>query len=402
MLVPHREVPPDTEKARKLVVLGSTGSIGQSTLSVVRQNPQHFSVVGLAAGSQIEAFAQQIAEFRPAVAVIADESKGAELRERLRTLGVSPEIVETGADAVQAIAAMPEADTVMAAVVGIAGLRSVISAVRSGKKVCLANKESLVCAGEIVQREASRFGATIVPVDSEHSALFQALGSERSVDIQSLILTASGGPFLRTPLSEFAAITPEQAIKHPRWSMGRKISVDSATMFNKGLELIEAHYLFNIPPAQIEAVVHPQSIVHSLVNFIDGTQLAQLSVPDMKGPIAYALMYPNGRLPAVMKPLRLAEIGTLEFFELDNQRFPAVSLARHSLEQGGTTPMMYNLANEVAVDSFLSRRLRFDQIPHFVESVLSRYTSAPCATVEGLFEAIRRARTLLAEELERR
>lgn len=362
------------QRVRRVVILGSTGSIGRSALEVISAHRERFEVVALVAGRNAELLAEQVVRFSPKIAVIADGSGEGVVQRAAAKVGCR---VETGELAAAEAAAHPDAEVVLAAIVGFAGLPGVLRAVECGKVIALANKESLVCAGEPLRALQQRTGALIIPVDSEHSALFQALLGHRREDLQSLILTASGGPFLRTPIERFATITPAEAVRHPRWNMGPKISVDSATLVNKALELIEARWLFDTPPADIEVVIHPQSIVHSLVRYHDQTQIAQLSVPDMKGAIAYGLTWPEARLCGVMAPLDLTAVGSLEFIALDERRFPAISLARHALQRGGTGPAVFNIANEVAVASFLSGALRFDRIVPLIEQVLERVAARP-------------------------
>lgn len=362
---------------RRLCLAGSTGSIGRSALEIVRAHPDKFEVFALCAGSSVENLLQQAAEFRPRYAVFGDDSPETRRRfEQCRgSCSFQTDSTEFlfGTRALCEVAAAPEADIVLAAVVGFAGLASTLAALRAGKFVALANKESLVCAGELIARVQRESGSLLVPVDSEHSALFQALQGADLTHVRSLILTASGGPFLRRPLEELRNVRPADALQHPRWKMGAKITIDSATMVNKALEVIEAYWLFGLEERQIEVVIHPQSIVHSLVNFRDGTQIAQLSVPDMKGPIAYSLNYPRGRLDRVLPGLDLAAAGNLEFEAFDNRRFAAVGLARAALRTGGVAPAVFNMANEFAVGDFLAGRLSFDRIVSRIDEVLSAF-----------------------------
>ncbi len=380
MVVPTsvRPIWPHGEK-RKLVILGSTGSIGQSALSVVRAHPERFEIVALGAGKNVEALSRQIQEFSPKVVSVSSSAAQTAVHERFPTLEVL-----VGEAGMREIAALSEADLVLAAVVGMAGLDGVLAALSAGKNVALANKESLVAGGELVRRICKEQGTSILPVDSEHSALFQALQGEHPSDIRSLIITASGGPFLRIPREKLSLITPQQAVQHPRWNMGAKISVDSATLVNKALEVIEASWLFSLPEDRIEVVVHPESIVHSLVEFSDGSQIAQLSVPDMCGAIAYALSHPYGRLSNVMPRLRLAEISALHFEKPDTQRFPALNLARSALQQGGTAPALFNLANEVAVSRFLAQTLRFDMIIDVIQCCMESIPTTAYSSLEEL------------------
>ena len=376
-----------------ICVLGSTGSIGSSTLDVVRSHTGFFRVIALAAGANAPKLFEQIKEFRPRYVSVKNEQALEDLKQLVSAAkaGGMPEL-SCGDEKIAALAALPEVDVVLAAIVGFAGLRSVISALQAGKMVALANKESLVAGGRLVEEALAGGGGTIVPVDSEHSAVFQALRGQEPENIKRLLLTASGGPFLLTPKEDFDKIKPEEALRHPKWKMGSKISIDSATMMNKALEVIEAHWLFGLEPEKIDVLVHPQSIVHSLIELIDGSQLAQLSVPDMKGPIAYALTYPDQRLPAVMNSLDLAGTGVLEFFPMDNDKFPAVNLARAALKEGGAASAVLNIANEVAVDCFLNRRLRFDQIVPFAAETLERHAGLDYGDFEELLAIDRKVR----------
>ena len=384
MLVPTRTDTDKTDRApRRLVILGSTGSIGVQALDLLRQHPARFSLLALCAGSNSEAFLAQVREFRPVYAALADKDAAADLRKSPHWPAQTELLA--GDDAICSLAALPEADVVLAAIVGFAGLPSVLSAVRAGKLLALANKESLVCGGQLVSDEQARSSARIIPVDSEHSALFQSLEGHHPSDIQSLILTASGGPFLNTSREDFASITPAQALKHPRWTMGAKITIDSATLVNKGLELIEAAWLFSIPPERIEVVIHPQSIVHSLVRFKDGAQIAQLGLPDMKVPIAYALNYPDGRLAGAGPQLDLCSASRLDFMAPDDLKFPAIGLARQALLAGGDKPAVYNIANEIAVSAFLAGRIGFSAIISTISDALGSFGGGPAASLEELF-----------------
>jgi 1-deoxy-D-xylulose-5-phosphate reductoisomerase len=362
---------------KTLALLGSTGSIGSSTLDVVRSQPGLFRIELLAAGRRVGVLAEQIREFRPAVAVVVDEAAHAELCERLGVAHTAARWEHTellwGSAALAAAVRSSSAQLVVAAVVGMAGLDGVIAALESGKDVALANKEALVVAGALVLRCARASGARILPVDSEHSAIFQLLHAAHRPEVAAVIVTASGGPFRTTPREAFASITPAQAVRHPRWSMGAKISVDSATMMNKALEVIEAHWLFDLSPDQIEVVVHPQSIIHSMVRLVDGTVVAHLSEPDMKGPISYALHFPELRRSGVMQPLDLTAIGTLTFEQLDQERFPAVRWAKDALRGAAGAAAVLNTANEVAVEAFLRGELTFPGIMTVVEEGLHRF-----------------------------
>lgn len=379
----------------RLVIQGSTGSIGCSALEIVRQNPSRFKVVGLSAGSNIDLLVQQVREFNPEVVSCRDEGGAGVLRGHF---GAKVEVL-CGEGALVELSQACTYDLMLAAVVGVAGLPPVLAALNAGRRVALANKEALVSGGRFVAEALVRGGGSLLPVDSEHSALFQVLQGERLEDLHCLILTASGGPFLNATPEQLMAITPEQAVRHPRWSMGAKISIDSATLMNKGLELIEAHWLFGVPEANIEVVVHPQSIVHSLVRFIDGSEVAQLSVPDMKGAIGYAFSYPHGRIAGLVPQLSLSKVGALEFAALDSDRFPAVELARSVLRQGGMAPAVYNLGNELAVTNFIRGGLKFTQIVPFVERALARFGSNNVTSFEGLLAQLQELRASQPELL---
>jgi len=352
---------------RKVSVLGSTGSIGVSTLDLFEQAQVEVEVVGLAAGRNVARLAEQALRWRPQVAVIQDESLLPELRERLKGSGVT---AQAGEQAVTDLASA-DAQWVMSAIVGFAGLAPTLAAARAGAVIALANKESLVCAGPSLLRTAKLAGGAVVPVDSEHSAIFQVLDPQAAAHVSRLILTSSGGPFRNATRDEMAAATPEKALAHPNFSMGAKISIDSATMMNKGLEVIEAAYLFSMPPERIEVLVHPQQIIHSLVEYADGSTLAQLGPPDMRPPIACAFAWPD-RLPWPAPKLDLVTSGPLTFQHPDMQRFPALSIAKHALETGGQAPAAMNAANERAVSAFLDRRIGFLDIPDVVAETLER------------------------------
>ena len=350
---------------RKLAILGATGSVGKSTLDLVERSPERFEVVALTAASNAAALAEAAKRTGAGLAVIADEARLPELRDALAGTGCR---AAAGRDALIEAAAA-EADWVMAAIVGCAGLEPVMAAVEAGRTVALANKEALVTAGSLMTEAAVRAGATILPVDSEHNAIFQCLAGNRSQDIARLVLTASGGPFRKLSSAQMAAMTPEQAVAHPNWSMGAKISVDSATMMNKGLELIEAHQLFGLPGERIDILVHSQSVIHSLVEFIDGSVIAQLGAADMRIPIAYTLAWPE-RMATPAERLDLARIGSLDFEPPDLARFPALRLAREVLAAGGAAPIVLNAANEIAVAAFLERRIGFTDIAATVARAL--------------------------------
>jgi 1-deoxy-D-xylulose-5-phosphate reductoisomerase len=353
---------------KRLAILGSTGSIGVNALDIVQQHPDRFTVVGLAAGSNIDLLEQQMRRFRPMCVSVCDLQRAKELRERTADLGI--EILD-GSNGACTVASLPEVDLVLSAIVGGAGLVPTLSAIRAGKDVAIANKESLVMAGEVVMREAHG-RVQILPVDSEHSAIFQALAGHSADDIFHLILTASGGPFRTWPLEQFCRITVHDALQHPNWRMGRKITVDSATLMNKGLEIIEARWLFGVTAEQVEVVVHPQSIVHSMVEFVDGSVIAQLGIPDMRIPIAYALNYPD-RLSNTLPRLDLAQIGSLTFEAPDFGRFPCLRLGFEAVKASGTFPAVLNAANEATVEAFLNEQIHFTDIPVVIEETLGRH-----------------------------
>lgn len=354
---------------KNLVVLGSTGSVGQNTLEVVRQFPDKFSIIGLAAGKNISLLLKQIEEFRPSFVCVRNSEDARKLSEILH--GNHPEILYDDEGYCE-IASLPEAHMVVSALVGAAGLIPTVFAIRAGKDIALANKETLVIAGDLVTSEVDKGGVKLLPVDSEHNAIFQAMEGHRRIHVKRILLTASGGPFFGLNIEELSRVTPEQALKHPNWSMGKKITVDSATLMNKGLELIEAHWLFKLPPERIDIYVHPESIVHSMVEYIDGSIIAHLAVPDMKIPIAYALSYPD-RLPIRLPALDLFEIGRLTFFPPDEKKFPCLSLAKEACRKKGTLPAVLNAANEIAVEAFLSGRIGFLGIPEVVEYVMNEH-----------------------------
>lgn len=375
--------------SRPIAILGSTGSIGTSTLQVVRDNPELFAVDLLVAGRQGAALAEQVRTFRPRVAGAADAAGYATLCAELGVSSSTAKWEDTtlvcGEDDILSAIRESRADIVVAAVVGMAGLSGVLAAIEAGKNIALANKESLVVAGELVMKRAKAKGVRVLPVDSEHSAIFQVLEAIQPGDLSSVILTASGGPFLHTPRAEFSSITPERALKHPKWNMGAKISIDSATLMNKALEVIEARWLFDVPSEAIEVIVHPQSIVHSMIRLVDETVLAQLSVPDMKGPIAYALTYPARRAREVMKRLDFASLGELTFLPLDNEKFPSIQRAKWCLQGANGAAAVLNTANEVAVSSFLGGAISFESILTVVEESLERFGGRQYASLEELF-----------------
>lgn len=374
---------------KKLSVLGSTGSIGVSTLTIAEQFPDRFRVVALAAGKNLTKLKEQIRLFTPDLVSLTTEADARDLRSQLGEF--RGEIV-WGSEGLLAVATHPEAEMVMSALVGAVGLAPTLAAIRAGKTIALANKEALVISGELMTREARKYGVQILPVDSEHNAIFQALHGHRREQVKRIILTASGGPFLRRPAAELPSVTIAEALKHPTWKMGSKITIDSATLMNKGLEVIEARWLFNLPPEQVTVIVHPQSIVHSMVEYIDGSVLAQLGIPDMMIPISYILAYPE-RLPLTHLPsLDLAAAQQLTFAEPDFDKFPCLQIAYDALARGGTCPAVLNAVNEVTVESFLAGEIRFTDIAALNRQVLDAHIPYPVNTLEELLEADRWAR----------
>ena len=369
----------------RVAVLGSTGSIGLNTLDVLERHRDRYAVFALAARSNVARLREQCLQHRPRFAVVVDNSAAALLASQLRSAGSSTEVL-VGEQALSEIAAHAEVDTIMAAIVGAAGLASSLAAARAGKRILLANKEALVMSGPLFMQAVREGGATLIPVDSEHNAIFQCMGGSRVAGVRRVLLTASGGPFLRTPAADLRNVTPDQACAHPRWVMGRKISVDSATLMNKGLELIEACLLFGLPARQVDVVVHPQSIVHSLVEYVDGSMLAQLGNPDMRTPIAHALGWPE-RLSSGVESLDILRAARLDFEAPDLERFPALALARSAAEAGGTAPAVLNAANEVAVGAFLEGRCRFPDIVALIERVLARMPAMPAGCVADILAA---------------
>lgn len=382
---------------KKISILGATGSIGKSTLDLIEGAPEEFEVVALTAAVNAAALAESARRTDAQLAVIADESRLPELEAALRGTDCR---AMAGAEAMIE-AATGSADLVMAAIVGCAGLAPTMAAVQAGKTVALANKEALVTAGDLMTRAAHDSGATLLPVDSEHNAIFQSLAGSRIDQVSRIILTASGGPFRTASAEQIRAATPAQAVAHPNWSMGAKISVDSATLMNKGLELIEAHYLFGLPSERIDVIIHPQSVIHSLVEYIDGSMLAQLGSPDMRIPIAYALAWPD-RMPTPAHRLQLAEIARLDFGEPDLERFPALRLAREALEAGGSAPAALNAANEVAVAKFLDGKIGFSEIARLVELALQENERPAPQSIEDVFEVDREVRTSVTAMIEER
>jgi len=387
-----------------VTVLGSTGSIGKSTLDVLARHPARFRAVALTANRDVEALAAQCVSVRPDYAVMADAAAAAALRTRLAALGLPTRVLQ-GTEGLCAVCELPEARYVMAAIVGAAGLMPTLAAARAGKRVLLANKEALVMAGPLFMAAVRAGGAEVLPIDSEHNAVFQCLPPRfgaglEAIGVRRILLTASGGPFRSTPLEDLGSVTPEQACAHPNWSMGRKISVDSATMMNKGLEVIEAHWLFGADLDRIDVVLHPQSVVHSLVEYTDGSVLAQLGNPDMRTPIAHALGWPE-RLDSGVPSLKLVDVGRLDFEAPDDHRFPCIGLAYAALRQGGAAPAVLNAANEVAVQAFLDGRLAFMAIPEVIDEVLGGVPATAPPDLDALLavdgEARQRAARVVAK-----
>lgn len=380
----HKE---HTMTQQVLTILGSTGSIGENTLDVVSRHPEKFRVFALAGHRQVDKLAAQCKQFRPEYAVVGDAGHAAELEKKLKQESISTQVLY-GVQALIDVASADEVSGVMCAIVGAAGLPSALAAAKKGKTIYLANKETLVVSGALFMETARQNGATVLPIDSEHNAIFQVLprdytGRLNEHGINSIILTASGGPFLNTDLSTFDSITPEQAVKHPNWSMGRKISVDSASMMNKGLELIEAHWLFNCPPEKLEVVIHPQSVIHSMVRYRDGSVLAQLGNPDMRTPIAYCLGLPE-RIDSGVDELDFGALSALTFQKPDFDRFPCLKLAYQAMNAGGAAPCVLNAANEVAVAAFLDKRIKFTDIAKVVAHCLAQNFSDGHHDIEGL------------------
>jgi 1-deoxy-D-xylulose-5-phosphate reductoisomerase len=391
-------------RVQGISILGATGSIGDSTLDVIARNADRFRVVALTARQNVNKLAEQCARFDARLAVIADPDLAADLESALAARGARAAVM-SGEAGLEEAAGMAESEIVMAAIVGAAGLQPTFRAAQLGKKILLANKESLVIAGEVFIGEARRNGARVLPVDSEHNAIFQSLPPEfenglDAAGVEKIILTASGGPFLNLPASALGQVTPEQACKHPNWDMGRKISVDSATLMNKGLEVIEARWLFNARPEQIEVLIHPQSIVHSMVAYRDGSILAQMGTPDMRTPIAHALGWPE-RIEAGVDRLNLAQMNDLSFHEPDLERFPCLGLAFAAMRRGDSAPATLNAANEVAVENFLQGRIGFDRIPQLVGEVLDRVAVTQMASLGDVLEQDRLARHVALEQVAR-
>ncbi|MFQ6333066.1 1-deoxy-D-xylulose-5-phosphate reductoisomerase [Methylophilus sp. 3sh_L] len=385
-----------------VTILGSTGTIGQQTLDVIAQHPARYGVFALAAHSRVDMMLQQCAQFKPRFAVMQDAEAARQLKQRLAAEQLPVEVL-SGVDGLSEVAAHEDVNIVMAAVVGAAGLLPALAAARAGKKILLANKETLVMAGQLFMDAVKQGQATLLPIDSEHNAIFQAMPRQgyhalSEVGVNQIILTASGGPFRRYSQAQLQEVTPALALKHPNWVMGAKITIDSSTLMNKGLEVIEAHWLFDARPDQIDVVVHPQSVIHSMVSYVDGSILAQLGNPDMRTPIAYGLGYPD-RIASGVKPLSLIEVAKLEFEAPDIQRFPCLRLAYEALAAGGTAPAVLNAANEVAVAAFLQEKIHYLDIPRLIERTLQALPVAPVVSIEQLLEIDQQARQFVEHAL---
>ncbi|NIO04438.1 MAG: 1-deoxy-D-xylulose-5-phosphate reductoisomerase [Proteobacteria bacterium] len=381
---------------KRLAVLGSTGSIGVQTLDIAESFSERFQIVALGAGRNIDLLKEQIEQFRPHTVSVFSEALAQKLANQL---SAPPEIVH-GIEGLIQVATLDEVDMVISALVGAVGLVPTLSAVKAKKNIALANKESLVMGGKIVMEEARRMGVDILPIDSEHCAIFQSMVGHHREDVHRIILTASGGPFLHYPMEKLENVTPQEALRHPRWEMGKKVTIDSATLMNKGLEIIEAHWLFNIPVERIDVQIHPQSVVHSMVEYTDGSIVAQMGITDMRIPISYALSYPE-RLTLQLPPLDLCEIGELTFFRPDRSRFPALELATHAITIGETMPAVLNAANELAVNAYLRGALKFIEIPRIVEATMDAHKIQSVQTVDDVLKADHWARETAREFLER-
>lgn len=379
-----------------ICILGATGSIGVSTLDVVARHPDLYKVVALTANGNTDLLFEQCLRHRPDYAVVVDERKADAFTAKIAASPLAGMKVLAGAEALQQVARLDSVDAVMAAIVGAAGLLPTLAAAKAGKTVLLANKEALVMSGDIFMQAVTENGATLLPIDSEHNAIFQCMpaayvAGKRAAQVRRILLTASGGPFRRTPLEQLAHVTPAQAVAHPNWDMGKKISVDSATMMNKGLELIEACYLFSMPPSSIQVVVHPQSVIHSMVDYVDGSVLAQLGNPDMRIPIAHALAWPE-RFESGAEPLDIFSIQRFDFEQPDLQRFPCLRLAYEAIDAGGIMPAVLNAANEIAVAAFLDEKIPFTGIPLIIERCMQQFSATPADSLEAILQADRRAR----------
>ena len=385
------------DQKRKIAVLGSTGSIGTQALDVISRYPDRFEAYALVANNQVDRLLEQVRRFKPEVVVIANESKYAALKEALSDLPVK---VWAGAEAIEQVVQDTEIDIVLTAMVGFSGLKPTISAIKARKTIALANKETLVIAGELITRLALENRAAILPVDSEHSAIFQCLNGEGSNEIEKILLTASGGPFRNFSMSQLQQVTREQALHHPNWNMGAKVTIDSSTLMNKGLEMIEARWLFDVNPSQIEIIVHPQSIIHSMVQFKDRSIMAQLSLPDMRMPIQYAFSYPE-RIPSDVKPVNFFELSTLTFEKPDTKRFRNLGLAYESIEKGGNMPCIMNAANEIAVELFLQEKIGFLQMSELIEQTLTKTVFIQNPSLEDYIQTDTEAREIALETAKR-
>lgn len=387
-----------------ICILGATGSIGVSTLDVVARHPHLYKVIALTANNNIETLFEQCLQHRPEVVVVVDDAKAASFRENIKNSEVSGINVLSGAKALEQVATLANVDSVMAAIVGAAGLLPSLAAAKAGKTVLLANKEALVMSGDIFMQAIAQSGARLLPIDSEHNAIFQCMpvgyvtGSEPK-QARRILLTASGGPFRQMPIADMADVTPEQAVAHPNWDMGKKISVDSATMMNKGLEMIEACLLFNMKPEQIQVVIHPQSVIHSMVDYVDGTVLAQMGNPDMRIPIAHALAWPH-RFDSGAEQLNIFNVRRMDFEEPNLERFPCLRLAYKAIAAGGTLPTVLNAANEIAVDAFLNRKIRFTDIPVIIERCMDSVEIMIAESLEIILDVDRNARILSNQIIE--
>lgn len=387
-----------------ICILGATGSIGVSTLDVVARHPDQYRVVALTANANIDALYEQCLVHHPEYAVVVMESKAEEFRQRIAASPVADIKVLAGADALQQVATLDNVDAVMAAIVGAAGLLPTLAAAKAGKAVLLANKEALVMSGQIFMQAVNDSGAVLLPIDSEHNAIFQCMPAgyttgHKAKQARRILLTASGGPFRKTPLEDLPGMTPEQAVAHPKWDMGRKISVDSATMMNKGLELIEACLLFDMDPDEIQVVIHPQSIIHSMVDYVDGSVLAQMGNPDMRTPIAHAMAWPE-RFDSGVAPLDIFEVGHMDFEKPDLQRFPCLRLAYEAIKAGGIMPTVLNAANEIAVEAFLNEQLKFTDIAVIIERTMRQFAADSAETLELVLAADRQAREVAVALIE--
>ncbi|MDA8432928.1 MAG: 1-deoxy-D-xylulose-5-phosphate reductoisomerase [Nitrospiraceae bacterium] len=378
---------------KRIAILGSTGSIGRSTLDVIEKNPGAFTVVALTAGRNVDLFERQIRSFAPEIVAVADRQTAEALGKR-----VSGVEILAGPEGINEVAAYGGSDFVLSSIVGAAGLMPTVAAIRAGKEIGLANKESLVMAGEIVMGEAAKIGVRIIPVDSEHSAVFQCIKGHKKAGVRKIILTASGGPFVDRKKEELAGVTAKDALRHPNWSMGRKISIDSATLMNKGLEVIEACRLFDMPADRVGVLIHPQSIVHSMVEFRDRSCIAQMSMPDMRGPISYALAYPD-RIDDPIPALELDRVGSLTFRPPDHETFPCLSYAYDALKAGGTMPCVLNAANEMAVNAFLEGRIGFQDIPRVIRRTMDGHAVRPVADLEDVIDADRLSREAAGKQV---